>query len=100
MLERARSVQRQLREFEGQLRKMLPLVEGLLQADEVLELEAASMVSQKAGAARPADRRFRIERYGLRASGRSTKGMHCWSLRCINVVRRRCGTGFGPTRFR
>jgi hypothetical protein len=64
MVERARSVQHRLCEFQRHLRKMLPLVEGLLQADEVLELEAASMAFQQASAAGPAESRFRIERYG------------------------------------
>ena len=63
-MERARSVQQRLWEFQRHMRKMLLLVEGLLQADEVLELEAASTVLQKASAARLADSRFHIERYG------------------------------------
>jgi hypothetical protein len=63
MVERGRSVQQRLREFQRHLRKMVPMVEELLQTDEVLELEAASRTFRK-DAARPADSEFRIERYG------------------------------------
>jgi hypothetical protein len=64
MVERGRSVQQRLREFQGQLRKILPLVEGLLEGGEVREREAGYTASQEEYAARPADRRFRIEHYG------------------------------------
>jgi hypothetical protein len=57
-------VQHRLYEFQRHLRKMLPLVEGLLQAEEVLELEAASQALQKVSAAGPAEARFHVERYG------------------------------------
>jgi hypothetical protein len=63
MIAHHRSVQHQLGEFQRHLRKMLPLVEGLLQADEVLELEAAAKVLQKS-TAMPAEGQFQIERYG------------------------------------
>jgi len=66
MVERGKSVQERLRALQGQLRKMLPLVEGLLQAGEVQEPEASYTVSQEEHAARPADSRYRIEPYGRR----------------------------------
>jgi hypothetical protein len=47
MVERRKSMQRWLQEFQGQLRRMLPLVEGLLQAGEVQEPEALYAASQE-----------------------------------------------------
>ena len=41
MVERGKSAQQRLREFQGQLRKMLPLVERLLEAGEVQERAGA-----------------------------------------------------------
>jgi hypothetical protein len=61
MVERGKSVQERLRSFQGQLRKMLPLVEGLLQAGGVHEPEALYAASQEEHAARPADSQYRID---------------------------------------
>jgi hypothetical protein len=47
MVERRKSMQRWLQEFQGQLRRMLPLVEGPLQAGEVQEPEALYAASQE-----------------------------------------------------
>jgi hypothetical protein len=66
MVERGKSVQERLRALQGQLRKMLPLVEGLLEAGEVREPEASYRASQEEHAARPAESRYRIQRYGRR----------------------------------
>jgi hypothetical protein len=61
MIERAWSVQHRLGEFQRHLRKMLPLVEGLLQAREVQEPEASYAADRKDRTAQPADSRYRIE---------------------------------------
>jgi len=66
MVERSKSVQHRLREFQGQLRKMLPLVEGLLEAGEVQEPEGTYTISQGEHASGPAESRYRIEPYGRR----------------------------------
>jgi hypothetical protein len=66
MVERGKSVQQRLRKFQGQLRKMLPLVEGLLDAGEVQEPEAPYTASQGEHAARSVDSRYRIDPYGRR----------------------------------
>jgi hypothetical protein len=66
VVERGKSAQQRLREFQGQLRKMLPLVEGLLEAGKIQEPEGAYTVSQGDHAARPAESRYRIEPYGRR----------------------------------
>jgi hypothetical protein len=66
MVERGKSVQERLRAFQGQLRKMLPLVGGLLQAGEVQESEDSHRASQEEHVARPVDSRYRIEPYGRR----------------------------------
>jgi hypothetical protein len=66
MVGRGKSVQQRLREFQGQLRTMLPLMEGLLQAGEVQEPEASYAADREDGTARPADSRYRIEPYGRR----------------------------------
>jgi hypothetical protein len=67
MVARGKSVQEGLRAFQGQLRKMLPLVEGLLQAGEVQEPEASYTPSQPEHTARPAESRYRIDPYGRRS---------------------------------
>jgi hypothetical protein len=66
MVERGKSAQQRLRAFRGQLRKMLPLVERLLEAGDVREREASYTASQEEHGARPADSRYRIEPYGRR----------------------------------
>jgi hypothetical protein len=67
MVERGKSVRQRLRALQGQLRKMLPLVEGLLQAGEVQESEASYTASQGERAARPAESPYRIEPYSRRS---------------------------------
>jgi hypothetical protein len=56
MVERARSVQHRLREFQGQLRRMLPLVEGLIETGEVREPEAPYIAAQEDNTVGPSDR--------------------------------------------
>jgi hypothetical protein len=55
-----------LRAFQGQLRKMLPLAEELLQAGEVQEPDVSYAASQGEQAAGPIGSRFRIDPYGRR----------------------------------
>jgi hypothetical protein len=67
MVERARSVQHRLREFQGQLRRMLPLVEGLIETGEVREPEASYTAGQEDSTVGPSDSRYRIGPYGRRS---------------------------------
>ena len=67
MVERGKSVQERLRALQGQLRTMLPLVEGLLEAGEVREPEGAYTVSQGEHAPGLAASRYRIEPYSRRS---------------------------------
>jgi hypothetical protein len=66
MVEHGKSAQQRLREFQGQLRKMLPVVEGLLEAGAVQEPEGAYTVSQGEHTPGPAEIRYRIAPYGRR----------------------------------
>ena len=66
MVGRGKSVQERLRAFQGQLRKMLPLAEELLQAGEVQEPGVSYTASEEEHAARSADSRYRIDPYGRR----------------------------------
>jgi hypothetical protein len=66
MVERGKRAQRRLQELQGQLRKMLPLVEGLLEAGEIQEPAVAYTIAQGEQAFKLAESRYRIEPYGRR----------------------------------
>lgn len=92
MVERGKSVQEQLRAFQGQLRKMLPLVEGLLHAGEVREPEASYTASQEECTARPAESRYRIEPYSRRShalyDGQDLVAVMAYKRGAVEVKRR------------
>ena len=92
MVERGKSVQHRLREFQGQLRKMLPLVEGLLEAGEVQEPEGSYTVFQGDHAPGPAESRYRIESYGRRShalyDGKDLVAVMAYKRGAVEVKRR------------
>jgi hypothetical protein len=66
MVGRGKNTQQRLQQFQGQLRKMLPLVERLLEAGEVQEPGSAYTSPRKEDTAASAEGAYRVEHYGPR----------------------------------
>jgi hypothetical protein len=66
MAGRGKNTQQRLLQFQGQLRKILPLVERLLEAGEIQEPGSAYASSRKEEAGTPAHGEYRVEHYGPR----------------------------------